>query len=40
MPMEQFNNKPLSGVYLLGFYSQRHDLYQKKETVEPTNEEN
>jgi CRISPR-associated protein Csd1 len=28
--MEDFNNKPLSGVYLLGFYSQRHDLYQKK----------
>lgn len=26
-----FNNKPLSGKYLLGFYSQRHDLYQKKE---------
>ncbi|MGW6299660.1 type I-C CRISPR-associated protein Cas8c/Csd1 [Peribacillus butanolivorans] len=28
---EDFNNKPLSGKYLLGFYSQRHDLYQKKE---------
>jgi len=26
-----FNNKPLSGKYLLGFYSQRHDLYKKKE---------
>ncbi|PLR84880.1 type I-C CRISPR-associated protein Cas8c/Csd1 [Bacillus sp. V33-4] len=26
-----FNNKPLSGKYLLGFYSQRHELYQKKE---------
>ncbi|EEM13961.1 type I-C CRISPR-associated protein Cas8c/Csd1 [Bacillus pseudomycoides] len=26
-----FNNKPLSGRYLLGFYSQRHELYQKKE---------
>lgn len=26
-----FNNKPLSGTYLLGFYSQRHELYQKKE---------
>ncbi|MDQ0884884.1 CRISPR-associated protein Csd1 [Peribacillus sp. V2I11] len=25
---EDFNNKPLSGKYLLGFYSQRHDLYQ------------
>lgn len=30
--MEDFNNKPLSGKYLLGFYSQRHELYQKKET--------
>jgi CRISPR-associated protein Csd1 len=28
--VEDFNNKPLSGIYLLGFYSQRHDLYQKK----------
>ena len=28
---EQFNDKPLSGLYLLGFYSQRHDLFQKKE---------
>lgn len=27
---EDFNNKPLSGRYLLGFYSQRNDLYQKK----------
>lgn len=27
---KEFNNKPLSGIYLLGFYSQRHDLYQKK----------
>ncbi|MBM4763096.1 type I-C CRISPR-associated protein Cas8c/Csd1 [Bacillus sp. B15-48] len=27
---EDFNNRPLSGKYLLGFYSQRHDLYQKK----------
>lgn len=26
-----FNNKPLSGKYLLGFYSQRYDLYQKKD---------
>jgi CRISPR-associated protein Csd1 len=31
IPIDQFNNKPLSGVYLLGFYSQRHELYQKKE---------
>ncbi|TYR79213.1 type I-C CRISPR-associated protein Cas8c/Csd1 [Priestia megaterium] len=26
-----FNNKPLSGKYLLGFYSQRYELYQKKD---------
>lgn len=31
---EEFNNKPLSGKYLLGFYSQRHELYQKKESNE------
>jgi CRISPR-associated protein Csd1 len=35
---EDFNNRPLSGRYLLGFYSQRHDLYQKK--GEDTREEN
>jgi len=29
--LAEFNNRPLSGKYLLGFYSQRHDLYQKKE---------
>lgn len=28
---DDFNNKPLSGKYLLGFYSQRHELYQKRE---------
>lgn len=33
-----FNNKPLSERYLLGFYSQRHDLYQKKEKTEVTEE--
>lgn len=27
---EDFNNQPLSGKYLLGFYSQRYELYQKK----------
>lgn len=32
--VEDFNNKPLSGLYLLGFYSQRHELYQKKETTD------
>ncbi|WP_088549121.1 type I-C CRISPR-associated protein Cas8c/Csd1 [Paenibacillus aquistagni] len=31
---EDFNNKPLSGKYLLGFYSQRHDLFQKKDKTE------
>lgn len=29
---EDFNDRPLSGKFLLGFYSQRYDLYQKKET--------
>ncbi|SER92646.1 type I-C CRISPR-associated protein Cas8c/Csd1 [Salisediminibacterium halotolerans] len=28
--IKDFNNKPLSGKYLLGFYSQRYELYQKK----------
>ncbi|UII54166.1 type I-C CRISPR-associated protein Cas8c/Csd1 [Cytobacillus spongiae] len=32
--VEEFNNKPLSGKYLLGFYSQRHELYQKKNKSE------
>lgn len=27
---EDFTNQPLSGLYLLGFYSQRQDLYTKK----------
>ncbi|GGG19004.1 type I-C CRISPR-associated protein Cas8c/Csd1 [Paenibacillus abyssi] len=31
IPIAEFNNKPLSEIYLLGFYSQRHELYQKKE---------
>ncbi|GBF74457.1 type I-C CRISPR-associated protein Cas8c/Csd1 [Paenibacillus sp. 598K] len=30
IPIDKFNNHPLTGVYLLGFYSQRHELYQKK----------
>lgn len=30
IPIDQFNDKPLSGLYLLGFYSQRHELYKKK----------
>ncbi|CAG7629168.1 hypothetical protein PAESOLCIP111_03076 [Paenibacillus solanacearum] len=28
---EDFSNESLTGKYLLGFYSQRHELYQKKE---------
>ncbi len=31
---EDFNNKPLSGKFLLGFYSQRHELYQKRKNEE------
>ena len=27
---EDFTNRPLSELYLLGFYSQRHDLYTRK----------
>ncbi|MGG4146806.1 type I-C CRISPR-associated protein Cas8c/Csd1 [Paenibacillus algorifonticola] len=27
---EEFTDAPLSGLYLLGFYSQRHDLYTSK----------
>lgn len=27
---EDYTDKPLSGLYLLGFYSQRHELYKKK----------
>ncbi|TCP29034.1 CRISPR-associated Csd1 family protein [Scopulibacillus darangshiensis] len=34
MDIEDFNNRPLSGVYLLGFYSQRHDLYRSKKGKE------
>ncbi|MCI1859205.1 MAG: type I-C CRISPR-associated protein Cas8c/Csd1 [Sporolactobacillus sp.] len=30
---DQFNNKPLNGKYLLGLYSQRHQLYQKKKDI-------
>ena len=30
---EDFNDKPLSGKFLLGFYSQRHELYQKKQSI-------
>ncbi|MFD0589153.1 type I-C CRISPR-associated protein Cas8c/Csd1 [Paenibacillus sp. GCM10027627] len=34
MPIDKFNNQSLTGLYLLGFYSQRHELYQKKEKNE------
>nr|WP_295971214.1 type I-C CRISPR-associated protein Cas8c/Csd1 [uncultured Bacillus sp.] len=34
---DEFNNRPLSGKYLLGFYSQRHELYQKKEKIDVAN---
>src|SRR5690625_4259120 len=27
---EDFNNKPLSGKFLLGFYSQKHELYKSR----------
>ncbi|QAY65340.1 type I-C CRISPR-associated protein Cas8c/Csd1 [Paenibacillus protaetiae] len=36
--VNDFNDKPLSGVYLLGFYSQRNELYKKK-NVEDDSEE-
>ncbi|SFE69701.1 CRISPR-associated protein Csd1 [Paenibacillus algorifonticola] len=32
MKPEQYTNVPLSGLYLLGFYSQRHDLYTSKKS--------
>lgn len=32
--IKDFNNRPLSGKYLLGFYAQRHALYQKREKSE------
>ncbi|MEN1968640.1 type I-C CRISPR-associated protein Cas8c/Csd1 [Lentibacillus sp. N15] len=37
--IDDFNDKPLSGKYLLGFYSQRHELYQKKNKDEKINSE-
>ncbi|MFB1050611.1 type I-C CRISPR-associated protein Cas8c/Csd1 [Paraliobacillus sp. JSM ZJ581] len=38
--MEDFNNKPLSEKYLLGFYSQRRELYKKKEKTNESEETN
>ncbi|KJF48488.1 MULTISPECIES: type I-C CRISPR-associated protein Cas8c/Csd1 [Bacillus] len=32
--VEDYTNKPLSGKYILGFSSQRHELYQKRDQVE------
>jgi CRISPR-associated protein Csd1 len=29
-PVGKFNDEPLTGIFLLGFYSQRHQLYQTK----------
>ncbi|RXZ80620.1 type I-C CRISPR-associated protein Cas8c/Csd1 [Paenibacillaceae bacterium] len=37
IPLDKFNNRPLSGKYLLGFYSQRHELYQKKDKQDDSN---
>ncbi|WP_127573148.1 type I-C CRISPR-associated protein Cas8c/Csd1 [Paenibacillus xylaniclasticus] len=36
---EDFNNKPLSDLYLLGFYSQRHELYQKANSSNDSKED-
>jgi CRISPR-associated protein Csd1 len=38
--VDDFNTKPLSGKYLLGFYSQRHELYQKRESEHSSTNEN
>lgn len=34
LSLEDFTDKPLSGLYLLGFYSQRNDLYTSKKVKE------
>lgn len=34
LEIDEFNDKPLSPVYLLGFYSQRHELYKSKKDKE------
>ncbi|MGG4039358.1 type I-C CRISPR-associated protein Cas8c/Csd1 [Heyndrickxia ginsengihumi] len=36
MNFDDFNNRPLSGKYLLGFYSQRHELWQRNTMKEET----
>lgn len=38
--MEDFNNTPLTEKYLLGFYSQRRELYKKKENNTESEETN
>lgn len=38
IPIDQFTNQPLSGKYLLGYYSQRQDLYTKKDKEGETTE--
>lgn len=37
---KDFTNQPLGDIYLLGFYSQRHDLYTKKDTKNTLPESN
>lgn len=39
IPFEKFNNEPLSGKYLLGFYSQRHEWYQRSKREEDKQDE-
>ena len=34
LEIDEFNDKPLSPVYLLGFYSHRHELYKSKKDKE------
>jgi CRISPR-associated protein Csd1 len=34
LQLEDFTDKPLTGLYLLGFYSQRNDLYTSKKDKE------
>ncbi|GJM77197.1 hypothetical protein HMSSN036_94130 [Paenibacillus macerans] len=34
LSLEDFTDRPLSGLYLLGFYSQRNDLYTSKKAKE------
>ncbi|MWC27861.1 type I-C CRISPR-associated protein Cas8c/Csd1 [Paenibacillus sp. MMS18-CY102] len=36
LPIESFTNKPLSNIYLLGYYSQRHALYPPKAAAQQT----